>query len=120
MVVQNKKPKTRAKVDVNLVLANERTLLAWVRTGITLIAGGVAVAFLASRPEFSVVIGVVAILFGGLICLLGYWRYRSADQALRSHRVPDIGGKGILFVVGAVVLIAVILVVARGLTAGAL
>jgi len=117
MVTQSKKSK---KADVNLILANERTLLAWVRTGITLIAGGVAVAFLASRPEFSIIIGIAAILFGGLISLLGYWRYRAADQALRKNRVPDLGGRSILFVVGTVVLIAVILVIARGLTAGAL
>jgi len=42
------KPKNELDIDVRFILANERTLLAWIRTGLTLIAGGVAVAFIAT------------------------------------------------------------------------
>lgn len=111
----NKKTEEHS-VDVNLILANERTLLAWVRTGITLIAGGVAVAFLAGKPFYSALVGVAAIIFGGLISLIGYWRYHEADRAIRDKKLPSIGANGLLLVVGTVVVFAIILVVARSLS----
>ncbi|MFC7482946.1 YidH family protein [Luedemannella flava] len=41
----------RRDIDVRFLLANERTLLAWLRTALALMAGGVALAQLAhDRP----------------------------------------------------------------------
>ncbi|MDO9590586.1 MAG: DUF202 domain-containing protein, partial [Microcella sp.] len=37
--------------EVQASLANERTALSWIRTGLTLVAGGVALATLASLGE---------------------------------------------------------------------
>ncbi|HEX8265634.1 MAG TPA: DUF202 domain-containing protein [Pyrinomonadaceae bacterium] len=72
-------------------LANERTFLAWVRTGISIITLGFALAKvriwlgelgLPNSPEFaqagmgeSIPLGIGMLLFGGLIVVLAAWRY---------------------------------------------
>ena len=40
-------PPGKIDIDVRFLLANERTLLAWIRTAVTLQAGGLAVTQLA-------------------------------------------------------------------------
>ena len=99
------KKRTAGQVDVDarFLLANERTLLAWIRTGLAMIAGGVAVGFLSSTDGFATAAGVGAICFGGLICLLGYRRYLLADQAIRQGRLPAAGASSMLVVVGVTV-----------------
>lgn len=107
-----KQTKKFPKPDIQFILANERTLLAWIRTGLTLIAGGVAIAFLAADVQFGVIVGLAAILAGGFIALVGYWKYRSADRAVRRGRLPK-PGNGELAVVIGVSLFAAVLVVVR-------
>jgi len=99
---------------VRFLLANERTLLAWVRTGLTLIAGGVAVAFIATDSKYGTVAGLGAIAFGGLLALIGYIRYHMADAAIRAGKLPPTGIGGLLVVIG-VVVFAVLLILAREL-----
>ena len=60
--------------DPRFTLANERTFLAWIRTSLALLAGGVAVeAFMADlfgpelRKTVAVLLLVLALLIGGLI-----------------------------------------------------
>src|SRR5918997_579676 len=48
--------------DYRFTLANERTLLAWLRTGLALVAGGVAVATYA--PDLGVPWGSAAVAPG--------------------------------------------------------
>lgn len=107
-----KKTVQKTKPDIQFILANERTLLAWIRTGLTLIAGGVAVAFLASNVQFGVIVGLAAIVAGGFISMVGYWKYKSADTAVRRGRLPK-PGSGELAVVVGVSLFAAVLVVVR-------
>lgn len=107
-----KKPANELDVDVRFLLANERTLLAWVRTGLTLIAGGVAVAFISTDSDYGTIAGIGAIGFGGLLALIGYIRYQVADAAIRAGKLPPQGVSGILVVAG-VVIFAIFLVVAR-------
>ena len=109
-----KQTSQKIKPDVQFILANERTLLAWIRTGLTLIAGGVAVAFLASNVQFGVLAGLAAIMSGGFISLVGYWKYKSADAAVRKGKLPK-PGSGELAVVIGVSLFAVVLVLVRTL-----
>ena len=109
-----KKPANQLDVDVRFLLANERTLLAWVRTGLTLIAGGVAVAFISSDSGYGTIAGIGAISFGGLLALIGYIRYNVADAAIRSGTLPA-QGIGSIVVVGGVVVFAILLIVARQL-----
>ena len=101
-------------IDVRFLLANERTLLAWVRTGLTLIAGGVAVAFIATDSKYGTIAGLGAIVFGGLLSMVGYIRYQVADLAIRSGKLPPTGIGGLLVVVG-VMIFAAALVLAKNL-----
>ncbi len=106
------KPRNDLDIDIRFLLANERTLLAWVRTGLTLIAGGVAVAFIATDSSYGTVAGIGAIAFGGTLSLIGYARYKVADAAIRAGKLPA-SGVGSLLVVLAVAVFSVLLLVAR-------
>ena len=107
-----KKTRGNLDVDVRFLLANERTLLAWVRTGLTLIAGGVAVAFVATDSKYGTTAGLGAIIFGGLLSLVGYIRYKDADRAIRAGTLPA-EGIGEIFVVAGVVIFAIALVILK-------
>ena len=109
-----KKSREALDVDVRFLLANERTLLAWVRTGLTLIAGGVAVAFVATDSRVGTIAGLGAIVFGGLLNLVGYIRYKEADKAIRSGSLPPEGLGEIVVVVG-VIIFAVALIAIKEL-----
>lgn len=64
--------------DVRELLANERTLLAWQRTALALIAVGVAVG------EFTrlSLLGIPLTAFGGVVGGLSYRDWRRADEAI--------------------------------------
>ena len=109
---KSKRSRQDLDIDIRFLLANERTLLAWVRTGLTLIAGGVALAFIATDAGYGTVAGIGAIAFGGALALIGYIRYQVADAAIRSGNLPPTGISGILVVAG-VVLFALALVIAK-------
>lgn len=77
--------------DYRFSFANERTFLAWLRTALALLAGGVALdAIDLSIP--SRVKGVLASLLVvlGLLCSLASWiRWARAERALRrSEALP--------------------------------
>jgi len=111
MMYKWKKSKNDLDVDIRFLLANERTLLAWIRTGLTLIAGGVAVAFVATNSKYGTIAGLGAIIFGGLLALVGYIRYRVADAAIRAGKLPGTGVGSLLLVVGVVVFAITLLLV---------
>ena len=94
--------------DVRFLLANERTLLAWIRTGLALQAGGFALAHFSDGGAGSEVAGILAILFGGFMALIGYSRFRAADKAIRSGNLPR-QGVGPTLEVGIVILTALVL-----------
>jgi inner membrane protein YidH len=73
--------------DTQAELANERTYLAWLRTGLALVAAGVA----AERvlPAEGIIwarqlIGVTLILAGVVTAALARPRWRNVDRALRA------------------------------------
>jgi putative membrane protein len=71
--------------DYRFTLANERTLLAYLRTGLALAAGGVAVATYA--PDLGVRWGsaavALALVLAGLgTALAGYRRWRANEAAI--------------------------------------
>jgi putative membrane protein len=73
--------------DYRYTLANERTLLAWIRTAIGLLAGGIAIEQLA--PRFAVgwartAIALVCVLLALFVLLRSYARWRAVDGAMRA------------------------------------
>ncbi len=93
--------------DARFSLANERTALAWVRTGLGLVAGGVALTSFATFADMPGVLDVVA----GVACLVGAGfagyalvSWRRNERALRlRRRLPAPSGLPVL-VAGVVVL----------------
>ena len=83
-----KQPTVGRTPDYRFSLANERTFLAWIRTGLALIAGGLACAqFL---PPLSVahlreVIAIALLLLGALVAL------RAVDHWARTERAMRLG-----------------------------
>jgi putative membrane protein len=75
--------------DYRFTLANERTLLAWLRTGLALVAGGVAVATYAPDlgvPWGSGAVALALVLIGLGAALAGYRRWRANEDAIRDDR----------------------------------
>lgn len=97
MTDHNRRPRSVYGVgdepEVQASLANERTALSWIRTGMTLIAGGVALATLSSFGDLPLVILVIAGLasLGG--AALGLWAlvsWRRTERALRLRQpIPE-------------------------------
>lgn len=70
------------------VLANERTLLAYLRTAIGLFAaGGTLLKVFPDNPTLNV-LGVVALLLGGMVLFIGLWRFFHVARQMRRLRLP--------------------------------
>ena len=72
-------------LDYRFTLANERTFLAWIRTALALIAGGVAVVQLVPAltiPGVRHGLGVVLTAAGGVLAVLAVARWRGVQAAM--------------------------------------
>lgn len=83
------KDSEKRDVDARFMLANERTLLAWIRTALTLQAGGFALVHLVNGKTIEFYVGIFVILLGAVVAGIGYIRYRSADMMIRTGKLPD-------------------------------
>lgn len=73
-------------VDARFTLAAERTVLAWIRTSLGLMAAGVAVLNVVERfaeTGTREVLGIALIVVGALTAVAGGWRWRRTTIALR-------------------------------------
>jgi putative membrane protein len=81
-------------MSLNDELANDRTYLAWLRTGIALFGLGFVVAKIAylinSDPEglsdrdLYTIVGVLIVLSGAVIVGLGFWQHRVVARSIAS------------------------------------
>lgn len=97
-------------------LANERTFLAWWRTGVTalLVSLGVGrlLPQLADTDEaLSVVLGVAFAILGGITIGYGWWRHRTLEEALAQGRFVDPDPRVLLAISAAGVILALLIVV---------
>ena len=75
--------------DYRFTLANERTFLAWIRTALALLAGGVLMHQFASTLGPRPVIVVLAVAFGVIaagLTIVAYTRWRGNEVAIRTGR----------------------------------
>ncbi|MFJ9583576.1 YidH family protein [Streptomyces acidicola] len=75
--------------DYRFSLANERTFLAWIRTGLALLAGAVAVAQFVlpfANRAAGIALGAVLALTGTVLCACSYGRWRRVQHAMRHSR----------------------------------
>ena len=75
--------------DYRFSLANERTFLAWVRTALALLAGGVLLDQFSTRlePREAVLALAVALcLLAALLAAMAYVRWRGNEIAMRHAR----------------------------------
>jgi putative membrane protein len=104
-------------LDYRFTLANERTFLAWVRTALALIAGGVAVVQLVpalSIPGVRHALGMVLTAAGGVLAVLAVRRWNSVQTAMRQgvelprSRMPVLlGGAIVVLTIALMVVIAI-------------
>lgn len=71
--------------DARFSLANERTFLAWIRTSLALIAGGVALEALAPglHPGFRLAASLILVVAGILAPLQAWIGWARSERALR-------------------------------------
>lgn len=102
---------TGTEPDVQSSLANQRTALSWVRTGLALIAGGVALTTVAGTAGMSVLLDAVAVaacLGGGALGLAALASWAANERALRRDE-PLPRPHALPWLVGGVVLVALAL-----------
>lgn len=77
-----------AEPDPRFTLANERTYLAWVRTSVACMAGGIAFdAFVVSAPPTLRLAAGIGLVLLGIFCVVsGYRRWMLNERALRLSR----------------------------------
>jgi putative membrane protein len=106
---------------VRTLLANDRTYLAWVRTSLSLVAGGVAVAKLLPAlevPGGRRAVGILLVGLGAAMLIFAFRQWRENDELIRAGR-GIAKGRGLqLISVVASITVALGLVIALLNTAG--
>lgn len=63
------------------LLANERTLLSYLRSAVALVLAGLTMARFSDRGWFTV-LGLACVPSGFAVALFGAWRYRETNKAV--------------------------------------
>lgn len=102
--------------DARFSLANERTFLAWIRTALALVAGGVALETLGLdlQPGLRLAASIVLIVAGTVLPLIAWAGWGHVERALRSgsplpSTIVGVVLAAVVSVVGVLVLLGVLL-----------
>lgn len=96
-------------VEYTSVLANERTFLAWIRTSLGLIAGGVALNQFVAVDRGSIVVGIIAfavITLGAVVAVIGMIEWNRTNTAMVNQK--PIPGSRIMPLLGIAVMIVAV------------
>ena len=115
--VGTSRPAGDEEPDYRFTLANERTFLAWIRTALALIAGGIAVVQFV--PSFGIPgvrhgLSVALTAGGGVLAALAVRRWQRVQAAMRRDEelppphIPVLLG-GAIFVVTLTVLVVLVI-----------
>ena len=106
----------RREPDYRFTLANERTLLAWVRTALALDAAGLGVVRFAPElgwPGSREAVGGVLVLLGAVTAWSGHRRFLATDRAMRAGApLPEHAAPGFLAAALAAVSVVVLVLLA--------
>jgi putative membrane protein len=75
--------------DPRFTLANERTFLAWIRTSLALMGGGIAIEALATHvfePHLRMIMAMSLMLLSQLVSVGACVRWLRVERALRQQR----------------------------------
>jgi len=100
--------------DPRMSLANERTFLAWVRTSLAMIAGGISLdAFVDETlpAGVRVTLSVLLLALGAALAIGSFQRWLAAERALRRGEELPVTGLAPL-VAGGLTVVAVVLILA--------
>lgn len=105
-----------AEPDARFTLANERTFLAWNRTALALIAGGVALEALGLdlQPQLRLTASVLLIAAGIAVPVVAWFEWSRTERALRTDAplpgsITSVLLTAVVVVVGLLVLLGVLL-----------
>jgi putative membrane protein len=109
------KPPGAHHPDVRFTLANERTLLAYQRSAIGLMAAAIAVAHFFGDSALVLLLALALLAAGVLAGVGGYLRFRQVDAAIREDRPVGSGSAAHLVSLAVLVCLALagVYVVAR-------
>ena len=100
--------------DPRFTFANERTYLAWNRTALALIGGGLAAGQLLHFDSRAVrlIVSLPPIILGGVLAWTSYARWEANERAMRlGEPLPATGPPRVLAVALALVAVAVVVLV---------
>ena len=96
------------------LLANERNFSAWIRTGLSAMAGGLAVAQLLGEEETGVLArsaGVILVAMGAGVCAVAFWRYNQITEVLKEEGLPITPKWAAGLLVGGLLVIAILVLI---------
>jgi putative membrane protein len=114
-------PDETGEAQRRTLMAAERTLLAWLRTGLTVLAVAVGIGKIVpdlteetNGTAWALLGGAYAVL-GASVVIYGFWRARHVDEALRAGRwvslkdnaMWTIGGASVALGIATAVLIVI-------------
>lgn len=79
-----------AEPDPRFTLANERTFLAWIRTALALLAGGIAVEAFTSDifiPQVRKLVAILLLMLAMIVGIVAAIRWLRVERAMR-HKTP--------------------------------
>lgn len=97
--------------DARFTLANERTFLAWIRTALGLVAGGVALESLATslQPGFRLAASAVLLFMGLVLPVFAWFSWGAVERALRRGEPLPPSRVALALAVGVVVVAVLVL-----------